>query len=104
MGLPPYHGRGGLIHQYLQSFVCQQAETNGYNVQVEHRIPGADESIDVLIERQDVTTAVEIAASSTGERELQNIKKCLAAKYDNVLALFVDASLLADTSDLVSNT
>ena len=103
MGLPPYHGRGGLIHQYLQSFVCQQAEANGYNVQVEHRIPGADESIDVLIERQDVTTAVEIAVSSTGERELQNIKKCLAAKYDNVLALFVDASVLADTSDLASN-
>lgn len=104
LGLPPYHGRGGLIHQYLQSVVRQQAEANGYTAQVEHQIPGCDDSIDVLVERDSVTTAIEIAVSSTDERELGNINKCLAAGYDNVLALFVDASLLADTKDLVSST
>ena len=103
MGLPPYHGRGGPVHQYLQSYVGQQAETSGYSVQVEHRIPGAEGSIDVVIEREGTATAIEIAVSSTEQRELHNIDKCLTAGYDNVLALFVDPSLLDETRILASN-
>jgi len=104
LGLPPYHGRGGLVHQYLQSLVCQQAEANGYTARTEYQIPGTDERIDVFVEKNNVTAGIEIAVSSTEDRELHNIKKCLAAGYDNVLSLFVDASLLADTRDLAVRT
>ena len=104
MGLPPYHGRGGPVHQYLQSFVRQQAEARGYGVHVEHHIPGGDENIDVVIEKDGIVTAVEIAVSSTGERELHNIKKCLAAGYGRVLSLLVDASVLEDTRNLAGNS
>jgi len=97
MGLQPYHGRGGLVHQYLQSFVRQQAEANGYQVKVEYRIPGFDESIDVVIERDGDVKAIEIAVSSTADRELRNITKCLAAGYEGVINLFVDASLMDET-------
>ncbi|MBM4451752.1 MAG: ATP-binding protein [Chloroflexi bacterium] len=100
LGLPAYHGRGGPVHQYLQSLVSQQAATGGYQVQVEQKIPGSDESVDVLIQKDSVMTAIEIAVSSTAERELQNIKKCLAAGYGRMVVLFVDPGTLDDTMNL----
>jgi hypothetical protein len=38
--------------------------------------------------------AVEIAVQSRPQRELKNIRKCLEAGYERVLALFLDSELL----------
>lgn len=104
LGLPAYHGRGGAVHQYLQSLVSQQATASGYSVQVEQKVAGTDESVDVVVEKNGLMTAVEIAVTSTAERELQNIRKCLVAGYHRVVVLFVDPGTLDDTVNLTRSS
>ena len=43
---------------------------------------------------------VEIAIHSKSQKELHNIRKCLEADYDRVLAMFLDSDLLQRTRDL----
>lgn len=47
--------------------------------------------------------AVEIAMHSRPSRECQNIRKCLKAGYDRVLALFLEPALLQDTRRLFTS-
>jgi hypothetical protein len=72
-------------HRYLQSFIKKMAEDNGYKAQLEIKTPDGNGQVDVLLEKDNKTIAVEISVSTTAEWELHNIRKCLAANYTNVV-------------------
>ena len=81
----PSEGKGGRRHRYLQGLVKRMAEENGYRAVIEGPTPDGLGQVDVSLERNDRTIACEISITSTGQQELSNIRKCLAAGYDTVV-------------------
>jgi hypothetical protein len=64
-------------HQKIQREIKKVAQGLGFLSTIEKGIEGA-RRIDVLLERTDVTVAVEVSVSNTIEYEIENIRKCLA--------------------------
>jgi hypothetical protein len=83
----PPAGRGGSQHKYLQQLIKRLAEAKGYKAIIEKQILGGAGSVDVSLEKEDQKIACEISVTSTGEQELANVQKCLAAGYDQVILL-----------------
>jgi hypothetical protein len=79
-------GRGGAQHKYLQELVKRFAEAQGYRATIEKPTPNGG-SVDVALEREDGSIAVEISVTSTSAYESGNVAKCLAAGYARVVVL-----------------
>jgi len=88
LGKEPYQGRGGPIHRHFQKVISDRARGHGYIVHTEHAIVGG--SVDIHLEKEGVTTAVELSVTSNADRELDNIRKCLDVDYHRVVVLFLD--------------
>lgn len=86
-------GRGGPQHKYLQSLVKQIGEAHGYRATIEYPLPGS-ESVDVLLERDGHRIACEISIASTADYEAGNLRKCLAAGFEEVVLLAPDEKKL----------
>jgi hypothetical protein len=80
-------------HRYLQNLVKKIAEEHGYRATLEHPLESG-RRVDVSLERDKERIAVELSVSTTAVWELHNIKKCLAAWYDKVIACSNSASML----------
>jgi hypothetical protein len=96
-------GRGGVLHRHIQHLVQEGARAKGYSVQVEYDLDSGA-IVDVHLEKGAMKIAVEIAVVSTPERELNHIKRCLAAGYNQVYSLFADVGLLARLATTVQET
>jgi excisionase family DNA binding protein len=83
-------GKGGDLHKELQEVVAEQAEVFGWAATIEKKIPRSLESVDVDLKKEDLKVAVEISETTKQQHEIQNIKKCLEAGYDYVLAVCSD--------------
>jgi len=88
-GEPPTLGRGGVQHKYLQELVKRFAESKGYRATIEKPTSGGG-SVDVALEREDGSIAVEISVTSTADYESGNVLKCLASGYARVVLLASD--------------
>jgi hypothetical protein len=88
---PPTPGRGGARHKYLQELIKRWGEANNWRVIVEKAVLDGLGSVDVALERDGISVACEIGASSPNQHELQNIQKCLAAGFQFVVAVILDA-------------
>jgi len=95
----PPKGRGGPVHRHFAEIIAGWAEKQGYQISKEHGIDGG--WVDLHLEREGMDTAVELSVTSTVEREMKNLKKCLVAGYSRILMLFVDKALLPDFRDLL---
>ena len=58
--------------------------------------------MDVALEKDNLAIACEIAVSSTPEKELGNVQKCLAAGFDHVVSVSSDNKTLRKAKELVS--
>ncbi|MFH1068710.1 MAG: type IV secretion system DNA-binding domain-containing protein [Candidatus Glassbacteria bacterium] len=88
-------GKGGDLHKDLQNMVKEQAELFGWKARVEERIPRTLENVDVGLDKDGIRVAVEISSTTTPEHEVQNIRKCLEAGYDYILAVCSDDKRLS---------
>ena len=77
-------GKGGPKHRYLQSLVKELAEQQGFRATIEAPLAGGMGQIDVLLERDGVQVAVEVSVTTPAEYERLNVRKCLAAGYEQV--------------------
>jgi hypothetical protein len=77
-------GKGGPKHRYLQSLVKELAEQQGFRATVEAPLPGGIGQIDVLLEREGISVAVEVSVTTPVEQERGNIRKCLDAGFGHV--------------------
>src|SRR5439155_82235 len=84
---PPPPGRGGAEHKYLQHLVKRLAEDRGWRATVEAAALGGLGQVDVALERDGHRIACEITVTTSSEHELENIQKCLAAGYDEVVVI-----------------
>ncbi|MEK7795673.1 MAG: type IV secretion system DNA-binding domain-containing protein [Candidatus Hydrogenedentota bacterium] len=90
---PALMGKGGQEHTYLQNLIKRWAEGMGYRATIEKPL-GDGASADVALEKGDVSIACEIAVTTTPSHEVSNVKKCLVAGFNYVVAVSTDAKKL----------
>lgn len=83
----PTPGRGGQKHKYFQHLFKQCAEEKGYRAEIEKAILDGAGSVDLALEKNGKTIAVEISITTSPAWELGNIEKCLAAKYEKIFLI-----------------
>jgi hypothetical protein len=76
-------GKGGRNHRYLQSLIRELANQNGIRATIEAPLPSGGQ-VDVLLERDGMTAAIEISVSTPVAYEIQNVRKCLDARHSCV--------------------
>ncbi|MFT3784896.1 MAG: type IV secretion system DNA-binding domain-containing protein [Tepidisphaeraceae bacterium] len=93
-------GRGGAEHQDLQMRIKGWAQRLGWRATIEGEALGS-RAADVALERSGVSVAVEICRTTTFVHELGNVRKCLDAGFDYVVATSVSAERLARLREVV---
>ena len=71
--------------------IKKMAEARGYKATIEATTPDEQGRVDVSLEKNKKRIACEIGVTTTKAWEVHNIEKCLAAGYDVVVAVPVDA-------------
>jgi len=95
----PTPGRGGQQHKYLQELIKRWAESRGWKATVEKQILDGLGSVDVALEKGELSVACEISVTTSAEHELGNIQKCLAAGFGHVLVVAMDRKTLTKLGD-----
>jgi len=80
----PVEGKGGPEHTGLQDKIRSKAQEYGYWAIIEEPIPGGG-SVDVGLQIGESRIACEICVTCPDAHEFDNIEKCLAAGYDEVI-------------------
>lgn len=88
-------GKGGPKHRYLQSLVKELAEQQGFRATIEAPLPDGTGQVDVLLEREGVTVAVEVSVTTPVAQEQDNVRKCLAAGYARVAVVLAKSRTTA---------
>ena len=84
---PAPAGRGGIQHQYLQRLIKRIGQEHGYRATLEEKILSGLGLVDVALERDGQKIACEISVSTSPVHELDNIQKCLAHGYSDIVLL-----------------
>jgi hypothetical protein len=98
---PLLSGRGGAQHKYLQQLVKRFAEEKGFRVTIEKPVLNGLGSIDVAVERDDLSIACEISVASTAEHELKNVQKCLAAGFRYVAVISAEKKTIGKLREFI---
>lgn len=85
---PPLAGRGGQEHKYLQHLVKRLAEERGFRATIEEAA-GAGRA-DVVLRKDTLSIACEISITTDVEHEKENLKKCDAAGFSQIIAIVPD--------------
>lgn len=72
-------------HRYLQTLIKKMAEQRGYRATIEKPTPDGGR-VDVGLESENETIAVEISVTTGDAQEFHNVEKCLKAGYGTVIA------------------
>lgn len=78
-------------HRYLQTLIKKMAEARGYKATIEQTTPDGQGRVDVSLEKNGKKIACEIGVTTSKLWEVHNVEKCLAAGYEVVIAVPVDA-------------
>jgi hypothetical protein len=96
---PPPLGRGGPQHKYLQNLIKRWSEGMGWKATIEQPILDGAGSVDVALERADVSIACEVSITTEAEHEIGNITKCLTVGFTHVAAVSPDEKSLRKLRD-----
>lgn len=88
---PKEQGGGGKQHKYLAHLVKQLAEERAFKASIEEPILNGAGRVDVHLSRGERKIAVEISVTTGKDWELQNVEKCLAAGYEEILVVSTNA-------------
>ncbi|MEW6312979.1 MAG: hypothetical protein AB1513_02855 [Pseudomonadota bacterium] len=88
---PKEQGGGGKQHKYLAHLVKQLAEEREFKASIEEAILDGAGRVDVHLSRGERKIAVEISVTTGKDWELQNVEKCLAAGYEEILVVSTNA-------------
>lgn len=96
----PIHGagKGGAKHRYLQSLVKEMGQQQGFRATLEAPLKDGSGQIDVLLERDELTIAVEISVTTPTEHERNKISRCLAAGYGQVVVVLAKSKAVQSRS------
>ncbi len=77
-------------HRYLQNYFKKAGELLGFKADIEVLTPSGTGRVDVALERQGISIAIEIKKSSPAEWEIKNIRKCLEGGYSTIISCIVN--------------
>lgn len=100
----PRPGRGGAQHKYLQELVKRFGEERKYRALIEHEILGGVGRVDVALSKGKRRIACEISVTTSGEHELGNIQKCIAAGFERVVVLSPERRVLDRIEELAKGS
>ncbi len=93
--VPADLGKGGAQHRTIQQRIKEAAEDLTFLATIEKRIGDGKESIDVVLERPDLTIACEISVSKAAiDHEVSNVAKCLKAGFAKIAIIALDVPRL----------
>lgn len=98
---PPSLGRGGPQHKEIQQRIKECAEKLGFHVEIEKTILGGAGHVDVSLDHEGQTIACEISITTKPEDEIANYRKCIAAGYQDVLAVAPDKDRLIKIARMI---
>jgi len=102
METPPAKDKAISQHRYLQNLIKKIAEDKGYKAVIELPVLGGLGKVDVSLEKSGKKIACEISITTTGDQELKNIEKCLAAGYEKAIVCSPDKKTLESIKAIVS--
>ena len=90
--LPPredryVEGLGGQQHKYLQQFVRGLAHDHGFKATVEKPVEDGRGSVDIALEHEALSIAVEVSITTELDQEVHNVDKCFRAGFGWVILL-----------------
>jgi len=91
---PTDPGRGGAEHKAIQRRIKEAAEALGFRATLEKPLPDGLGIVDLVLERDGMSLAIEITVSTTIEHELGNVSKCVKAGFSQIAVLGVDEAKL----------
>ena len=97
-------GRGGAQHKAIQQRLKAEAERMGFRSTVEKSVLDGQGSIDLLLERDGASIAVEITISTTIDHEFGNVEKCLKAGYRQIAVVSTHERKLRDIEAVVTGS
>jgi DNA helicase HerA-like ATPase len=95
-------GKGGQEHKYLQNLIKRWTEGMGYRAIIEKELENGA-SIDVYLDKGEISIACEIAVTTTPDHEWANIRKCLAVQPTYVVAVSTDSAKLVKIEKLAAD-
>ena len=81
-------GRGGAQHQAIQLRIKSAAMDLGFHAVIEKEILDGQGSVDVVLERDEITIACQVCVTTTIDHEVGNVAKCLKAGFQ-LVAVYV---------------
>lgn len=87
-------GRGGQEHKYLQHLVKRLAEERGFRAAIEEA--AGEGRADVVLRKESFSVAVEISITTDADHETENVRKCQAAGFTQVLFVSPDTRRLRE--------
>ncbi len=86
-------GRGGELHLSIQKRLQAEAHTLGFFAERERQLaPNSNEAADLVVQKDGLSIAVEIAITTSISHEFGNVKKCLAAGFAHVAMISPSSS------------
>lgn len=98
--ITPTEGSGGKQHKDLQQMVKAIGHEYGFGVSIETKCTQSDGAIDVLLNGEQTTIAIEVSITTSPEHELQNLKKCLVEPVDQILCVSPDDAHRIDIQNI----
>lgn len=89
------------LHRSNQVLIKKMAEGYGYKATLEASTPNGKGKVDVLLERDGNTIAVEVSDTTEASWELHNIEKCITANYTQIYACIADPNTKRTLKKLV---
>lgn len=93
-------GRGGAEHKYLQELIRQWGQERGFRATVEHVLP-AGGRVDVLLERNEISVACEVAMTTSLDHETANVEKCVVGGFNHVVVVSLRKKFLKELASAV---
>lgn len=81
-------------HRYIQALIKRMAEARGYKATMEALTPNGNGRVDVSLEKNQKRIACEVCITTPHTWEVQNIQKCLTARYDIVVSISPEKKIL----------
>ena len=97
----PAERKAGRRHKYLQGLIKRAGEESGFRAIIEKSTPDGLGKVDVSLEREGLRIACEVSVTTSAQQELANLRKCLAAGYDQVVSCCADKRKLRRLRDAV---
>jgi hypothetical protein len=94
-------GRGSAPHKMIQKLAKEWAEARGFRAALERDVLGGSGRVDVLLEREGLRIAVEVAVANSPAEVAETVVKDVAAGFDHVVVVSSDGELLQQSEEKI---